>query len=171
MPDSASRRAAGTELPEYALILRALAATRRELLPECWNKGALAVDVDGRETEPEASETVAWCVQGVLVRHLLEGTPSTVRTATQLLHKTAKQLSQGRHDTLFAFNDAPTTTFADIDRLLAAAIAAVEAPISVAQQREPIRRVGSPRTPGNAAAQNWQGSWRKDCGAQPEPAK
>lgn len=122
MPISTHRRATGTELADYALIERALAATRRDLVPECWHQGAPAIDVHGRETEPDAPESVAWCVQGILLDHLLDGTNATIRAAMHLLHRTASRLSAGRHDTLFAFNDAATTTFADIDQLLHAAI-------------------------------------------------
>ncbi len=116
------RTSGGTQLVDYASIMRALAATRRDLVPEHWHKGAPAIDVHGRETEPDAPESVAWCVQGLLLDHLRDGTNATIRAAMQLLHRTASRVSEGRHDTLFAFNDAATTSFADIDRLLRAAI-------------------------------------------------
>jgi hypothetical protein len=119
---STLRRTTDTEIAEYALIVRALAATRRDLVPEQWHKGAPAVDMHGRETEPDAPESVAWCVQGLLIDRLRDGTNATIRAATHLLHRTARRLSDGGHDTLFAFNDAATTTFADIDRLLGAAM-------------------------------------------------
>ena len=122
MPISTHRRTTGMELADYTLIKWALAATRRDLVPERWHKGAPAIDVHGRETEPDAPESVAWCVQGLLLDHLHDGTNVTIRAAMHLLHRTASRLSEGRHDTLFAFNDAATTTFADIDQLLCAAI-------------------------------------------------
>lgn len=121
MHDASRRRAADHELPDYALIARVLAAARCELVAERWHKGACSVDADGRETEPHDCASVAWCVQGVVLRHLLEGTNLTIRAATHLLHRTASRLSAGRYDTLFAFNDAPCTTVADIHRLLDAA--------------------------------------------------
>ena len=122
MPISTHRRATGAELADYALIERALAATRRDLVPECWHQGAPAIDVHGRETEPDAPESVAWCVQSLLLNHLRDGRNATIRAAIHLLHRTASRLSEGRHDTLFAFNDSATTTVADIDQLLRAAI-------------------------------------------------
>jgi|GEM_PF-1814667 len=126
MPLAERRRAAGDAIPDYALITRALAATRRDLAPEHWHKGASAVDARGRETEPGDSQSVAWCVQGILLRHVLTGSNATIRAAIQLLHRTASRLSQGRYETLFAFNDDPATTFADIDQLLGAALAEAE---------------------------------------------
>ena len=133
MPISTHRRTTGMELADYTLIKWALAATRRDLVPERWHKGAPAIDVHGRETEPDAPESVAWCVQGLLLDHLRDGTIATIRAAMHLLHRTASRLSEGRHDTLFAFNDAATTTFADIDWLLGAAIS--EAAVLAADRR------------------------------------
>ncbi len=133
------RPVAGCDLVDHALIERALAATRRELVPERWHKGAPAVDARGRETDPEDDSSDAWCVEGILLRHLLEGSNATIRAAMRLLHQTARRLSEGRHDTLFAFNDAPATSFADIDRLLLAAVAeaAGRAAVDAEQLREP----------------------------------
>jgi hypothetical protein len=121
MPLSDRRSTAGENLPDYATIARALAATRRELAPGHWHKGASAVDALGREREPNDCRSVAWCVHGIMLRHLLDGSNATIRAATHLLHRTASRVSADRHETLFAFNDDPATTFADIDRLVAAA--------------------------------------------------
>jgi len=126
MPFAERRRSAGDSTPDYAMIARALAATRRDLAPEHWHKGSPAVDAQGHETEPQDCRSVAWCVQGILLRQVLIGSNATIRAAIQLLHRTASRLSAGRHDTLFAFNDDPGTAFADIDRLLTAALAEAE---------------------------------------------
>jgi len=123
MQNSDPRPAVAGDLPDYPLIARALVATRCELMPERWHKGALAVDALGRETEPNDCASVAWCAQGILLRYVLAGSNATIRAAINLLHRTASRLSDGCHETLFAFNDDPATTFADIDRLLAAALA------------------------------------------------
>lgn len=123
MPSDSRPRDPGSDPAAYALIRSALVAARRDLVSEHWHKGASAIDANGRETEPGASESVAWCAQGALLRHLLEGDNATIRAAIQLLHQTAHTLSDGRHETLFSFNDAPTTSLADIDQLLALAIA------------------------------------------------
>jgi len=123
MRNSDPRPAVAGDLPDYPLIARALVATRREFMPERWHKGAPAVDALGRETEPSDGASVAWCAQGILLRYVLAGSNATIRAAINLLHRTASRLSDGRHETLFAFNDDPATTFADIDRLLAAALA------------------------------------------------
>ena len=126
MPHCDRRRSAFDVTPDYALIARALAATQRDLAPEHWHKGAAAVDAQGLETEPHDCKSVAWCVQGILLRHVLAGSNATIRAAIQLLHRTASWLSGGRFDTLFAFNDDPATTLTDIDRLLAVALAEAE---------------------------------------------
>jgi hypothetical protein len=123
MHDASRRRVADSELPDYALIARALAAARGELVAERWHKGAWSVDANGRETEPHDRASVAWCVQGVVLRHLLEGTNLTIRAATHLLHRTASRLSDGRYTSLFAFNDAPCTIVTDTHRLLDTAAA------------------------------------------------
>jgi len=123
MRNSDRRRAVAEDLPDYTTIARALAATHRHLAPDRWHKGASAVDALGRESEPNDCRSVAWCVHGILLCHLLDASNATIRAATQLLHRAASRLSAGRHDTLFAFNDDPATNFADIDRLLAVALA------------------------------------------------
>ena len=123
MPPAESRLASDDATPDYQLIARAIAATRRTLVPAQWHKGAAAVDAQGRETDPGDCESVAWCVQGILLRHVLAGSNATIRAAVQVLHRTASRLSDGRFADLFAFNDDPHTSFADIDRLLAAALA------------------------------------------------
>ena len=148
MPFSTHSPAAGTELADYALIRTALAATRRDLVPERWHQGAPAIDALGRETEPDAPESVAWCVQGILLDHLRPGSNATIRAAMHLLHRTASRLSAGRHDTLFAFNDAATTSFADIDRLLRDAI--YEAGELAAAARAETTPGGSPPRAGQA---------------------
>jgi hypothetical protein len=177
-------------LADYALIMRALVATRRDLVPEHWHQGALAIDLHGRETEPDAPESVAWCVQGLLLDHLHDATNATIRAAMHLLHRTASRLSEGRHDTLFAFNDAATTTFADIDRLLRAAVSEATA-LAIEVQTDEKR--GHPRAactrsrrlavqdrvdealhgtsrPGLAATSAPQAQ-RRDCNGSPVPTK
>lgn len=126
MPLSDRRRSTVDVTPDYPLIARALAATRHDLAPEHWHKGAPAVDAQGRETELHDCKSIAWCVQGILLRHVLTGSNATIRAAIHLLHRTASRLSGGRFDTLFAFNDDPATTATDIDRLLAVALAEAE---------------------------------------------
>jgi hypothetical protein len=152
MHDARRRRAADSELPDYALIARALVAARGDLVAARWHKGAWSVDSNGRETEPHDCASVAWCVQGVVLRHLLEGTNLTIRAVTHLLHRTASRLSDGRYDTLFAFNDAPCTTVADIHRLLDTAATEAVLLADLPTDGSAAREMPAPLTPIKAGA-------------------
>lgn len=87
----------------------------RELLSDekRWTKGASARDATGDDVDPRSERAVCWCVVGAVVKSTLG-----------MLHQEAalNQVHDVVDEPIPEFNDAPTSTHADVLRALDAAI-------------------------------------------------
>lgn len=92
----------------------------RELLsdPKRWTKGALGRDSHGEKISAKSDMTVCWCLGGAALKI---GKVADYDLAMNALRKLCPD--QGHLCGVVLFNDDPSTTHADILRVLDAAIA------------------------------------------------
>lgn len=98
-------------------------------MPERWTKGWMARDANGHRANRSSVDAVCWCVDGAI---LVESEADSVRVRyvadDALGTATSQAAARGCHGrSRTSFNDAPTTTHADILALIDGAIAALEA--------------------------------------------
>lgn len=94
--------------------LKVLVAARELLSDEKrWTKGNLAHDVDGDDVRPRSKHAVCWCVMGAVQKFSL-GTWHQGGALNRIHGVVGGSIPE--------FNDAPTTTHADVLRVLDAAI-------------------------------------------------
>lgn len=92
----------------------------RELLtdPGHWIKGTLARDASGRLAYSRCRTACQWCLDGALIRAAAGTMRDVVARIVRLLANAVTAHTGGRHSHHIAFNDDPTTTHADVLRVL-----------------------------------------------------
>lgn len=84
--------------------------------PDKWTTGALAVDSDGLSVPTLSEDAVSWCLLGAL-KHEAR-TSRLYLSADKRIWAAVKAEYPGRYLSLSQFNDSPTTTFEDVQRIL-----------------------------------------------------
>lgn len=117
-----------------AALLRAARLLRRKR----WTRGAPARDGRGIETDLADERAAAFCAAGAFLRAGACLDNAGIRAGMALLHRAARELSDGLAADVFALNDDPRTTKATVIAVLERAAA-----LATARGRS-ARRVGRP---------------------------